>query len=350
MREAMGLPPEEQEVSDAASKLGKKGAAAKKAKATEPVVESTDKEPEAEEEEKPKEEAKADEEDDKAEDKPKETKEEAQKRKQGARERVLEATRKEAEAKRIAREKDAEVQKLRAELEALKAPKKEVVPATKTAKAAPEDDPEPDHEDAEKYPEGRFDPQYIKDLGRHAARQEAREHDSKRQEKERTENFGRAVKELHAKSLEAVEKAGGDAFLKEMSDDVLTLEPSFFALERGERPGPLNALADEVLRAGEHGPRLMRYLTDNPDVIQRVSTLQPHEAGKFERIMGTIEAKLGDANAGAPPPKLEVSKAKPPVRPVTGSPKTDSEELDDDAPLSAHVARFAQREMQLRGR
>ena len=103
-----------------------------------------------------------------------------------------------------------------------------------------------------------------------------------------------------------------------------------------------NWVADELTSAPENAPALLRHLRERPDALQRVATLRSPRA--VTRELATIYARLDAATAGTSSSR-SVSQAKPPVRPVTGSPHTDTGELDDDAPLSAYVKRFGDREL-----
>lgn len=124
-----------------------------------------------------------------------------------------------------------------------------------------------------------------------------------------------------------------------VSQDIINLRPSF-KLEEGERPGPLNVIADEII-SSEHGPALMLHLTDHPDVFQRLAALQtPRE---ISREMARLELSLGAATTAASP-RPAASKANPPLRPVSGSPHTDSGELGEDASVKEHARRWNQRE------
>jgi hypothetical protein len=64
----------------------------------------------------------------------------------------------------------------------------------------------------------------------------------------------------------------------------------------------------------------MLYLEEHPDALQRIAALSNPRA--VSREMAKLEARLESAAAGtrAKPDKEEVSKAAPPVTPVTGTP------------------------------
>ena len=122
-------------------------------------------------------------------------------------------------------------------------------------------------------------------------------------------------------------------FWEKVSPDVVQLRPlSTLTDAERQQASPLNALAEHFIRS-EHGPALMMYFTEHPDEIQRVATLHP---STFWVELGRIEGRLNAAST-ATAPQSTASKARPPVRPVTGSPTTDSDEIDDDAPFELFV-------------
>lgn len=100
----------------------------------------------------------------------------------------------------------------------------------------------------------------------------------------------------------------------------------------GTRPGPMNALGDEIIASSEP-IEVLRYLRDNPDTLQRIATLRTSRevAREVAKIEDRIEAR-SQAQAAAPAgtaPK-PVSQAPRPVRPVTGGrTASDSSEPDD---------------------
>ena len=95
-------------------------------------------------------------------------------------------------------------------------------------------------------------------------------------------------------------------------------------LPQGERPGPANWIADELWSEPDRAPALLRHLAANEDDFQRLAALSSPRA--ITRELARIEASLDAATAGASsePPKVQTSKASPPVRPVTGAPSVAS--------------------------
>jgi len=112
-------------------------------------------------------------------------------------------------------------------------------------------------------------------------------------------------------------------------------------LPKGERPDGRNWIADDLISAPEHAPAVLRYLKEHPDEHQRIAALRsPREVTRELARLDRVEA----ATAGTSSTR-EVSKAHPPVRPVTGTPHTADRDLDENAPLSAFVHSFNRQEL-----
>jgi hypothetical protein len=110
-------------------------------------------------------------------------------------------------------------------------------------------------------------------------------------------------------------------------------------LEKGEPRTFRNVIAETAFRAGDTAPALLRYFAEHDDEVDRLSELSPDA---YLRAVGRIEAKLesteGAAPTERPAPKVEVSSAKPPVRPVTGSANAvPADDLGDDSSLDDHI-------------
>jgi hypothetical protein len=236
-----------------------------------------------------------------------------------ASDRVQEATRAAAAAKREAAAEKAsreQTERRLAELEKRSAPPEQ-------PKAPAADDGKPkvgdfeDHADfvealASWKAEKIFAEQYEKRRKEAAARY---------QETHAVQTIGSAV-DKHLERVAAVKKGDPSykenyyAFMDRQSPEVQSLKPSF-QLAQGEPYGPLNAIADELIKS-EMPRELMEHLSANPDEIQRLAALPNPQA--IIRAVGRLEARLEGAPRGTSPSEPEVSKANPPVRPVTGSP------------------------------
>ncbi len=307
-----GEPPD---LSKAASELGKKGgAAAAKARAKADKA----KEPETGEAA----EAKASDQD--AAEEPEQPAEPEKDAKKGnprhdPQARVAQATREAAEARREAAEARREAAEARARLERLERDRQAretpaAAPQTaQDARTAPDADEEPREEDYESYKD------FVKATATWQYRQEARE----AQKQFYAHQAAAAAADKLDKTIggfkDAVSKAGPD-FAASLSPEVSGLQPSF-TLERGERPGPSNWIADEFLSAPERAPALMLYLSEHPQDFQRIAALSSPRA--ITRELAKLEVGLEAATAGTSA-KPESSKANPPVRPVTGAPSVAS--------------------------
>jgi hypothetical protein len=312
-------PEEKSPLSKAASELGKKGGeaaakarkeAAKEAKPAE-KAEETDDEPATEEgKEKP-----------------------LGKPRDDPRARMLEATRKEAEAKR---ERDAEraraerlERELAAERAARPAPPK---PAAEPEKARPAEDIKPKADDFEDYE------QFLDARDAYNRRQWERETEARAQVSARQRSvdstvfsFNERLAGVKADNPEFAAKF--HEFMGGVSPEVRDLQPSFMRAE-GQRPDASHVIADEIIRS-EHAPALMLHFTEHPEDLQRVKALRTPDDVKVE--VRLIARGLEAATTVATSTEPEVSKAKPPVRPVTGSPHTADSEPDDDTPYDDHV-------------
>ena len=122
------------------------------------------------------------------------------------------------------------------------------------------------------------------------------------------------------------------------------------ALDPDEPASPANVLAEEVLRS-DMAPQLLEHFSSNPKDWQRIASaaMSAGDVRAWPRIVSRaiarLEGQLASATAGKPQPRPAMSKAKPPVSPVTGAPYTDTREPDEDAPLSAFVRRGQLREL-----
>jgi hypothetical protein len=314
--EGKAVTPEDKDkakLSEAASELGKKGAAAAAAKRAEAAKEKVTEKPEPTEKAEPQE-AKADEKD--------------EVESPAIRERIERATRKEAEAKREAAAARARAEAAERRIAALEARSAQPTPnqsqarteAPQRPQAAPDDDPQPKQEDFEDYGE------YVEKRARWAARDEHRQAQRQAQAhsaaKAYVDTIGGVVNKFHERLTSA---GNGDraAFLESINPAIAGLRPSFL-LDEGETATTHTVIADEIVDS-EKGPQLMRYFSDHQDEFQRIATLRtPRD---IAREMAKLEAKLDGATSGNPPSQSRppgraqaFSPAPPPVQPVTGMP------------------------------
>lgn len=173
------------------------------------------------------------------------------------------------------------------------------------------------------------------------AKYEAKKLFEETQREQSAQRYAEMIVKLRNDFRETVQRAGGDEFLDTLPEEIKNLRPHY-DMGEGEKPGPLNFLASEILHSGDRGIELMKYLAANPTVFRRFSTpLLPHEYGK---LMGRIEAALDAATAGTPAQEPSKPKAppfepkgSPPIRPVSGGPHN----VDSDDDLDDLVSRGA---------
>ena len=151
------------------------------------------------------------------------------------------------------------------------------------------------------------------------------------QAKQFAKEYKESVETAEKQFAAAMEEAGGKAFAESLPDRLRYLEPSF-VLPQGTEIKPVNVLSDEIVRSGKRAPALITYLRDHEDVHRRL--LSASSQSEYDRLMGRIEADIERVTAGKsrnePPPFTPT--AKPPVKPVTGSPPSagDDDPSDDD--------------------
>lgn len=312
-KEEPAKPEEKPDTSKAAAELGRLGgeAAAKKraADAREAKKAELAEEQEEKQEAKPADEEKGEAKTEEAKDEPKPGEKPLGKPRDDPRARMLEATRKESEAKkalaaeRAERERDrAEMQHLRAEFDALK--RGEQPEAQAKPKIFDPSKPEPeDFDDYGAYLDAR-DEWNMRRLD-----------DRRRQESaasERDEHFASQAETFVSKIKEALPD-----FKERIAPEILELKPHF-QLARGESPTGENFLASELFYEPETAPAIMLYLSEHPDEFQRIAALSNPRA--VSREVAKIEARLEAAIAGnSPEPEKTVSKASPPIKPVSGA-------------------------------
>lgn len=256
--------------------------------------------------------------------------------------RMLEATRKEAEAKREAKAAREETAALKARLEALEAPKAAPEPA-KTPQAA---SGKPKLEDFATYDE------WVEAITDYKADQKFKERDER-------VRVDRAVADYKAKIdtdlggaveiLKEYEKTDPQ-WIERVSDEVLEIKnsPSFLIPRDKEgnylEPlGPRNVIADEMIRAKEIGPLIMLHFSHNPEELQRLLQTTSHQETQVEMRI------LARSMKAAPGKKtVEVSNARPPVRPVAGTTRISDDAPDSEASYDAHRDYYNKREKRAR--
>jgi hypothetical protein len=129
-------------------------------------------------------------------------------------------------------------------------------------------------------------------------------------------------------------KTADPEFLTKLSEDVKALKP-FAALEPGEQPSALNAIADEILDS-DVAPQLLLHFSEHPDDLRRLSALAPRE---LLREFGRLSARFDQSEAPAAPVAKTKSDAPPPPTTFGSRPTTPTDPLDA-AVASGDVAAF----------
>jgi hypothetical protein len=295
------------ERSDAAKKLGKAGgeaaAKAKKAKAAQP-------EPEVKADAKP---------DDTDTD---EGKKPLGHRREDPRARVMDATRKAREAQERADALEARLAKLEA--------------GQKPEGEKPSGDEEPQQDQFNTWEE------YSRAVTRWEVRQgiseEVQELTAKQREEQEEGRKLEAVKqkaqEFYGRLDEALQ--ADPEFYNRVDPGLVKVTPSFL-LAPGQSPSPESDVMQAIVDS-EHAAALLLHLSEHPDEMDKLRAL-PDTFSVF-RAMGRLEARVGGEPAPKAEPKPEdrpVSQAKPPVRPLTGSPQHSEEDVGEDTPFEDHL-------------
>jgi hypothetical protein len=254
--------------------------------------------------------------------------------------RVQQATREAAEARREAAELRTRLERLERERQA----------AAGTAHGTPASGQDERKPESEKLPQGFPPKPVVEDFETYEEWLDARDEwrDALRDHRQREAEFnyrrGEAIHNRKVAFAQAFTKAAeADAtFRDRISPEVTGLEVSAAVIERNERPSGRNWIADEMFSAPDLAPGWALYLSEHPEDLQRIAALRtPREVTRAMAILPTRQ----DAATAGTSSKREVSKALPPPPPVGGAPHTDTGELDDDAPLSARVRQFGEREL-----
>lgn len=205
--------------------------------------------------------------------------------------------------------------------------------ATKPTEGAPRRE---DFEDYDQYLDARSAHQ-VKTLL-------AEERQRETQEREAAQHRQETGKRIHAfaerlsgvKADDPTHGAKLTAFMESLAPEVQSLTPSM-ELKPGEQPGPMNAIADLVMRS-ERSRELLLHLSGNPSELQRLAALRTPPDLLWE--MARVEARLerSDAATAGTSSEREPSRASQPVRPVTATPATaepDLSRVDFDTHMKA---------------
>lgn len=241
-----------------------------------------------------------------------------------------------AREKREARERaeraEARVQELERERQARAArPAAEGAHEDRRAAAADADpDPEPNEGDYETHAEwmsahARWS---VRDERRQLAAQDAHHARAHHQATAHVE----AMETFRSRVHEAIEAD------PEIRDRILSIGKQLVPVEdlpEGAQPRQSNVMASLIIASEQTVPLLLHF-ESNPEDFQRIAALRT--PADILRAMAKLEYRLEAATAGASSEALpEVSKAPPPVRPVTGAPRTAPPDLSGDIPFDRYV-------------
>lgn len=207
-----------------------------------------------------------------------------------------------------------------------------VPPSSAPGRASDDDAPL----DAEKFklPNGEIDGmKYLQALEQRASDKAEKRILSKLEEKEKVQRYAntiRAQMQATADHFESHKKVDPEWAKKVHPDLFKVLTETTSSIPPGQEGTwhPRHVIADEVHYAGEKAPALLIHLTEHPEELQRIIALRNPSAMQVE--MRVLARSLPDAaHPSASAPKTQVSKAKPPVKALTGSPNTAENELTD---------------------
>ncbi len=275
----------------------------------------------------------------KVEAKPKEEKaDEPDKDKEGdprlsARARVMEATRKAADEKRAREKLEARLAKLEAERE----------PSKREAKPAPIGDEKPTPDKYETYEE------YVEALSDYKVEQRVKKLTAEAEVRQQAETHTQGIVKRVETFNERLTKAEKDdpGLLGKVDPRLLELTPTFL-LPPNQGPTAASDIAQAVLES-EQSPVLLLHLSEHPDEMQRLLRLPDSYA--VARAIGALEARLSDGAPKAEEKKEKeepVSQARPPVKPVSGSPQVGDDEPGEDASLDDHIRIYNARDAKAR--
>jgi hypothetical protein len=313
-------PKEKPDLSKSASELGKKGGeAAAKARAK-AAKETPEEEPPEEEEP--------------------EAAKPLGKPRHDPRARVAQVTREHAETKRRLEAEQREKEELRRRLADVEArtrtpEEREQVESRERERKPPEPPGKPqpeDFEEFEQYLEARDDwRDRVREM-RYAVERDHQERSSRLHEVKT--GFATAIQETLASDAD---------FMDRVSPEVSALVPTF-ELDDGRRPYAKNWIADELVLSPKDAPALMLYLSEHPDELQRIAALKSHREVTRELARLPLEAAPTGTNSRG----RSVSRAFPPIKPVSGEPHVALDEGSDEESFNDFMRREDAREAKRR--
>lgn len=154
---------------------------------------------------------------------------------------------------------------------------------------------------------------YVRELARHEYRAE-------QQQQQRVQAVQTRVEQFRSRVTQA---AQADPNLwAELAPEVVNLRP-IDDLRPGERPTPLNVLAQEIVQS-EHAPALLRHFSRDANALRRVAAMS---FADVVREVGRLEARLSAPTTPAIP-AVPVSKAPNPPTTLGSKPVAPADEID----------------------
>jgi hypothetical protein len=200
--------------------------------------------------------------------------------------------------------------------------------AAPVAAPAPVEDKEPDAADLTKYPAGEYDPRYLSDLARHAARQEHQTLEAKRADAERAQQ-----QETDRKA----KQDGWDKKLPEVKQRYPDFDQAYDALYAAlAGTGGRHRYLVTRLLDSEIGHDTAHYLGTHPEAVQALFDAKTFDA--HVRAIGELEAQVKASLKPAPKPAPPVPVPPAPIPPVGASASVTTYD-----PATANLQQFRQK-------
>lgn len=232
-----------------------------------------------------------------------------------------------AREKRDSDERAERAERRAAELERAR-PQEQRQTEQRQAQPSPDDEPEPKLEDFTEIGS------YTASVAAHATRQALAKHEREQTAQREAAQRQQAIQGHVTGFLERLSGVKADdpahldnikAFMADVDPRLQDLRPSFTIAAHEKTPA--HQFADEIITS-PHAKEVLSYLTANPTEIQRIAALQTFRG--VSRAMAIIERDAQEAATSAISSEREPSRAKPPVKALTGSPHAASADLDPD--------------------
>jgi hypothetical protein len=179
--------------------------------------------------------------------------------------------------------------------------------------------------------------------------------DAQQAQETRVKEYKTSLETVLGKAIaarKAYESVDASWFSKVTPDVQAIMNKPSIARDFNERLSPDNDIADEIIRADEKdssggiGPRMALYLSQNPQELQRIRSMDDRADVITEMRMIARQVKTN----GAQPQRTQVSRASAPIRPVTGAPQhVDSAPDPDESSFEEHMRYWDAREKRARG-